>query len=183
MVVFCLLEPVFSTNENVVGKSSTLQRFTAKVPKKLNTSPAKSWSSWPVSISNSSRLSLFAASLPRMLYVVFCQSLPQPHPAYQMVVLCGSVNGQLCRILLLSSFSCSVRNLQYVASQRGASIPGGATTACTDGFKFLNLAKSNPNVALGGLLCRPFLNETYMEIFHLKVQATIVHIVGLFEAV
>ncbi|KAK8275660.1 hypothetical protein V6Z12_D10G151000 [Gossypium hirsutum] len=49
-----------------------------------------------VSISNSSRLSLFAASLPRMLHVVSCQSLPQPHPAsYWTVVLCGSVNGQL----------------------------------------------------------------------------------------
>ncbi|MBA0599815.1 hypothetical protein Gorai_006019 [Gossypium raimondii] len=141
------------------------QHFNAslKSSKKLNTSPAKSWSSWLVSISNSSRLSLFAASLPRMLHVVSCQSLPQPHPASYWTDILSAVGG----IMWVSEWTAlqnpvAQHNLQYVASQRGASIPGGAAAACTDGFKFLNLAKSNPNVALGGLVYRPFLNETYM---------------------
>ncbi|KAA3480339.1 hypothetical protein EPI10_020781 [Gossypium australe] len=81
MVVFCLLELVFSTNENIWANP---QHFNASL------------SSWLVSISNSSRLSLFAASLPRMLHVVFCQCLPQPHPAYQTDIL--SAVGGIMRV-------------------------------------------------------------------------------------
>jgi|UniRef100_A0A2N9EDT0 hypothetical protein len=51
---------------------------------------------------------------------------------------------------------------QYV-HHRGASIPVDATTGCTDGFQWLNSTKPNPNVAIGGLVGGPFLNETYID--------------------
>ncbi|XP_059460499.1 endoglucanase 10 [Corylus avellana] len=46
---------------------------------------------------------------------------------------------------------------------RGASIPTNAKTGCTDGFKWLNSTEPNPNVAVGGLVGGPFLNETYVD--------------------
>nr|DAD47042.1 TPA_asm: hypothetical protein HUJ06_016979 [Nelumbo nucifera] len=46
---------------------------------------------------------------------------------------------------------------------RGASIPADADTGCTDGFKWLSSSKPNPNVAMGGLVGGPFLNETYID--------------------
>ncbi|XP_044510222.1 endoglucanase 10-like [Mangifera indica] len=51
---------------------------------------------------------------------------------------------------------------QYV-HHRGASIPVDATTGCTDGFQWLESTKPNPNVAVGGLVGGPFLNETYID--------------------
>ncbi|KAI6688340.1 hypothetical protein NL676_025168 [Syzygium grande] len=51
---------------------------------------------------------------------------------------------------------------QYV-HHRGASIPADATTGCSDGFKWLNATDPNPNVAMGGLVGGPFLNETYID--------------------
>lgn len=51
---------------------------------------------------------------------------------------------------------------QYV-HHRGASIPADATTGCSDGFKWLNATDPNPNVATGGLVGGPFLNETYID--------------------
>lgn len=46
---------------------------------------------------------------------------------------------------------------------RGASIPVDATTGCADGFKWLDSTDPNPNVAIGGLVGGPFLNETYID--------------------
>ena len=51
---------------------------------------------------------------------------------------------------------------QYV-HHRGASIPADATTGYTDGFKWLDSTKPNPNVAIGALVGGPFLNETYID--------------------
>lgn len=51
---------------------------------------------------------------------------------------------------------------QYV-HHRGASIPTNAKTGCKDGFKWLDSAEPNPNVAVGGLVGGPFLNETYID--------------------
>ncbi|XP_030527371.2 endoglucanase 2-like [Rhodamnia argentea] len=51
---------------------------------------------------------------------------------------------------------------QYV-HHRGASIPGNAKTNCRDGFKWLDATDPNPNVAMGGLVGGPFLNETYID--------------------
>ncbi|KAF9620808.1 hypothetical protein IFM89_014745 [Coptis chinensis] len=45
---------------------------------------------------------------------------------------------------------------------RGASIPVDAKTGC-DGFQWLNTTDPNPNVATGGLVGGPFLNETFIE--------------------
>ncbi|KAK4778614.1 hypothetical protein SAY86_006142 [Trapa natans] len=47
---------------------------------------------------------------------------------------------------------------------RGASIPVHADTGCSDGFKWLDSTNPNPNVAVGGLVGGPFLNETYMDL-------------------
>ncbi|KAI8548930.1 hypothetical protein RHMOL_Rhmol07G0311600 [Rhododendron molle] len=46
---------------------------------------------------------------------------------------------------------------------RGASIPANATTGCVNGFVWLNSTAPNPNVAFGGLLGGPFLNETFID--------------------
>lgn len=46
---------------------------------------------------------------------------------------------------------------------RGASIPVDADTKCEDGFKWLNSTAPNPNVAIGGLVGGPFLNETFID--------------------
>lgn len=51
---------------------------------------------------------------------------------------------------------------QYV-HHRGASIPANAKTSCSDGFKWLNSSKPNPNVATGALVGGPFLNESYID--------------------
>ncbi|XVE94582.1 hypothetical protein REPUB_Repub02eG0021100 [Reevesia pubescens] len=51
---------------------------------------------------------------------------------------------------------------QYV-HHRGASIPADATTGCSDGFKWLDSTKPNPNVAVGAMVGGPFLNETYID--------------------
>ncbi|XWS25891.1 hypothetical protein CRYUN_Cryun27aG0106600 [Craigia yunnanensis] len=59
---------------------------------------------------------------------------------------------------------------QYV-HHRGASIPADATTGCTDGFKWLDSTKPNPNVAIGALLGGPFLNETYIDSRNNSMQA------------
>ncbi|KAG6492708.1 endoglucanase 24-like [Zingiber officinale] len=45
---------------------------------------------------------------------------------------------------------------------RGASIPANAKTGC-DGFQWLNSTKSNPNVALGGLVGGPFKNDSFID--------------------
>ena len=54
-------------------------------------------------------------------------------------------------------------NYPQFVHHRGASIPADATTGCTDGFKWLNSTDPNPNVAVGGLVGGPFLNETYIN--------------------
>ncbi|KAH9693310.1 Endoglucanase 10 [Citrus sinensis] len=59
---------------------------------------------------------------------------------------------------------------QYV-HHRGASIPADATTGCRDGFKWLDSKKPNPNVAVGGLVGGPFLNETYIDSRNNSMQA------------
>ncbi|XP_022772662.1 endoglucanase 10-like [Durio zibethinus] len=59
---------------------------------------------------------------------------------------------------------------QYV-HHRGASIPTDATTGCTDGFKWLDSTEPNPNVAIGGLVGGPFLNETYIDSRNNSMQA------------
>lgn len=59
---------------------------------------------------------------------------------------------------------------QYV-HHRGASIPADATTGCTDGFKWLDSTQPNPNVAVGGLVGGPFLNETYIDSRNNSMQA------------
>ncbi|XVE69751.1 hypothetical protein DITRI_Ditri10aG0016300 [Diplodiscus trichospermus] len=59
---------------------------------------------------------------------------------------------------------------QYV-HHRGASIPADATTGCTDGFKWLDSTKPNPNVAIGALVGGPFLNETYIDSRNNSMQA------------
>lgn len=59
---------------------------------------------------------------------------------------------------------------QYV-HHRGASIPADATTGCTDGFKWLDSTEPNPNVAVGGLVGGPFLNETYIDSRNNSMQA------------
>ncbi|KAG8383742.1 hypothetical protein BUALT_Bualt04G0045500 [Buddleja alternifolia] len=51
---------------------------------------------------------------------------------------------------------------EYV-HHRGASIPTDAKTGCSDGFKWLNSTKPNPNVALGAVVGGPFLNDTYID--------------------
>ncbi|KAF6142960.1 hypothetical protein GIB67_003916 [Kingdonia uniflora] len=51
---------------------------------------------------------------------------------------------------------------QYV-HHRGASIPVDATTGCEDGFIYLNSNEPNPNIAMGGLVGGPFLNETFID--------------------
>lgn len=45
---------------------------------------------------------------------------------------------------------------------RGASIPANAKTGC-DGFQWLNSTKSNPNVAIGGLVGGPFKNDSFID--------------------
>ncbi|KAJ4702097.1 Endoglucanase [Melia azedarach] len=59
---------------------------------------------------------------------------------------------------------------QYV-HHRGASIPADATTGCTEGFKWLDSTQPNPNVATGGLVGGPFLNETYIDSRNNSMQA------------
>ncbi|MBA0691546.1 hypothetical protein Goari_009168 [Gossypium aridum] len=59
---------------------------------------------------------------------------------------------------------------QYV-HHRGASIPADATTGCTAGFKWLDSTQPNPNVAVGGLVGGPFLNETYIDSRNNSMQA------------
>ncbi|MBA0565791.1 hypothetical protein Golob_010648 [Gossypium lobatum] len=59
---------------------------------------------------------------------------------------------------------------QYV-HHRGASIPADATTGCTTGFKWLDSTQPNPNVAVGGLVGGPFLNETYIDSRNNSMQA------------
>lgn len=59
---------------------------------------------------------------------------------------------------------------QYV-HHRGASIPADAMTGCRDGFKWLDSKKPNPNVAVGGLVGGPFLNETYIDSRNNSMQA------------
>ncbi|XP_042510097.1 endoglucanase 24-like [Macadamia integrifolia] len=59
---------------------------------------------------------------------------------------------------------------QYV-HHRGASIPVDSNTGCTDGFQWLNSTKPNPNVAVGGLVGGPFLNETYIDSRNNSMQA------------
>ncbi|KAK6924484.1 Glycoside hydrolase family 9 [Dillenia turbinata] len=44
---------------------------------------------------------------------------------------------------------------------RGAFIPVDAKTGCEDRFKWLKSLDPNPNDAVGALVGRPFLNETY----------------------
>ncbi|KZV14144.1 endo-1,4-beta-glucanase [Dorcoceras hygrometricum] len=51
---------------------------------------------------------------------------------------------------------------QYV-HHRGASIPANATTGCKDGFKWLDSAEPNPNVAIGALVGGPFINDSYID--------------------
>uniref|UniRef100_A0A5B6ZQI2 Endoglucanase n=1 Tax=Davidia involucrata TaxID=16924 RepID=A0A5B6ZQI2_DAVIN len=51
---------------------------------------------------------------------------------------------------------------EYV-HHRGASIPDDATPGCSDGFKWLDSTKPNPNVAVGALVGGPFQNETYVD--------------------
>ncbi|GMH16505.1 hypothetical protein Nepgr_018346 [Nepenthes gracilis] len=51
---------------------------------------------------------------------------------------------------------------QYV-HHRGASIPTDSKTSCKDGFKWLKSKDPNPNVAVGGLVGGPFLNETFID--------------------
>lgn len=46
---------------------------------------------------------------------------------------------------------------------RGASIPADESPSCDDGFKWLNSTDPNPNVAVGGMVGGPFLNETYIN--------------------
>ncbi|XP_077231347.1 endoglucanase 24-like [Tasmannia lanceolata] len=50
----------------------------------------------------------------------------------------------------------------HYVHHRGASIPANANTGC-DGFKWLTSTDPNPNVASGGLVGGPFLNETYID--------------------
>ncbi|XP_047322127.1 endoglucanase 24-like [Impatiens glandulifera] len=50
---------------------------------------------------------------------------------------------------------------QYV-HHRGASIPADATTGCK-GWQWLSSTAPNPNVAVGGLVGGPFLNDTYID--------------------
>ncbi|XP_058098807.1 endoglucanase 24-like [Magnolia sinica] len=45
---------------------------------------------------------------------------------------------------------------------RGASIPADDTTGC-NGFKWLKSKDPNPNVAMGGLVGGPFLNDTFID--------------------
>ncbi|KAK9164438.1 hypothetical protein Syun_005340 [Stephania yunnanensis] len=59
---------------------------------------------------------------------------------------------------------------QYV-HHRGASIPVDARTGCKDGFKWLDSTDPNPNVAIGGLVGGPFLNETYIDARNNSMQA------------
>ncbi|KAJ0085834.1 hypothetical protein Patl1_09560 [Pistacia atlantica] len=59
---------------------------------------------------------------------------------------------------------------EYV-HHRGASIPVDATTGCTGGFQWLESTKPNPNVAVGGLVGGPFLNETYIDSRNNSMQA------------
>ncbi|XP_048331882.1 endoglucanase 10 [Ziziphus jujuba] len=59
---------------------------------------------------------------------------------------------------------------QYV-HHRGASIPADAKTGCTDGFKWLESTKPNPNVATGALVGGPFLNESYIDSRNNSMQA------------
>ncbi|KAK9023131.1 hypothetical protein V6N11_003360 [Hibiscus sabdariffa] len=59
---------------------------------------------------------------------------------------------------------------QYV-HHRGASIPVDATTGCSDGFKWLDSTDPNPNVAVGGLVGGPFLNETFIDSRNNSMQA------------
>lgn len=59
---------------------------------------------------------------------------------------------------------------QYV-HHRGASIPADAKTGCRDGFKWLDSKEPNPNVAVGGLVGGPFLNETYVDSRNNSMQA------------
>ncbi|PKI77424.1 hypothetical protein CRG98_002197 [Punica granatum] len=54
---------------------------------------------------------------------------------------------------------------------RGASIPANATTDCTSGFKWLDSAKPNPNVAIGGLVGGPFKNESFIDSRNNSMQA------------
>ncbi|GAA0184241.1 hypothetical protein LIER_31529 [Lithospermum erythrorhizon] len=46
---------------------------------------------------------------------------------------------------------------------RGASIPADSNTSCLDGFKYLESADPNPNIAYGALIGGPFLNETFID--------------------
>ncbi|GMI96849.1 glycosyl hydrolase 9B5 [Hibiscus trionum] len=46
---------------------------------------------------------------------------------------------------------------------RGASIPAGAKTGCSDGFKWLASKKPNPNVAMGAMVGGPFKNESFID--------------------
>ncbi|XP_057973128.1 endoglucanase 10 [Malania oleifera] len=54
-------------------------------------------------------------------------------------------------------------NYPQQVHHRGASIPADAKTGCSDGFKWLKSTEPNPNVATGGLVGGPFLNETYID--------------------
>ncbi|XP_019156590.1 PREDICTED: endoglucanase 10-like [Ipomoea nil] len=62
-------------------------------------------------------------------------------------------------------------NYPKYVHHRGASIPTDATTGCKDGFKWLESTQPNPNVAVGGLVGGPFLNETYIDSRNNSMQA------------
>lgn len=62
-------------------------------------------------------------------------------------------------------------NYPKFVHHRGASIPAGEVTGCKDGFKWLTSTAPNPNVATGGLVGGPFLNETYMDSRNNSMQA------------
>ncbi|KAL5985936.1 hypothetical protein ACLOJK_027926 [Asimina triloba] len=53
---------------------------------------------------------------------------------------------------------------------RGASIPADANTGCK-GFQWLKSTAPNPNVAVGGLVGGPFLNETFVDDRNNSMQA------------
>lgn len=62
-------------------------------------------------------------------------------------------------------------NYPKFVHHRGASIPMDAKTGCKDGFQWLDSDKPNPNVAVGGLVGGPFLNETYIDSRNNSMQA------------
>ncbi|KAL3514754.1 hypothetical protein ACH5RR_027471 [Cinchona calisaya] len=62
-------------------------------------------------------------------------------------------------------------NYPKFVHHRGASIPTDSNTGCKDGFQWLDSDKPNPNVAVGGLVGGPFLNETYIDSRNNSMQA------------